>query len=1213
MQIKKRYFVVALALLLGLTTVTFANPQEEMDSKKTAKGISERVINDRKENNSYSEALEAVEVAEENPTVETVETARNEIRNADDATEEQVENLQQRVDVVEETIDVAALVKEVETLAEVKETRETAKEKYTNAEKEVNKLAEGEVKDNLQTRLAKVSRLLNDKEAPEIKGVNEKVPTKNSVTINVTDEYLTSVKVNDKEYTAKDFTTENDLLKLTAEASEEGKYTVVATDKLGNSVTKTFTIDKTAPGRVYSTVRVNKTEYEENKVKYYYVKNGDSFVFAMQFTEELAETPVVKIAGREVEMKLNQKVLEKENKVLYEGTFAIPANEKELKQGNLDIKLSNVKDLAGNEATSEIVLNQTKTSNSRTVIYDCKNPVIAGVNNNRVYTAPIKITEVDYIVHNVSPIASATIDGEEYILGTEYAKEGKHQFIAYDRAGNRVRVNFEIDTKAPVNSYVAILSKADNYKYAKNGDTIRFLVAFNEEVKLTENFTITFNNKTKALVRSGDKTKWEYIAEFKIPEKEENLKEGLLTFEVKGFEDIHGNASEEVLKVGSHYKYNEVTYDRTPPEVKVDYRNNGTLTDIVAKDATKLSFNITGPKNHNFDSGLTEKRFSINWLGGGTYKVTAKDSAGNTTTVEAKVLHIIDSIDDLKKAFEYGGQATLSEDVTITEPIVIPEGVELVIDLNDKELKADPANGEQFIINKGKLTIKNGDINNDNAAAGSLIENAKTGELVLEDIATLDKATAAGAIIANDGKLTITNSNLKLNEKKIGRNVIANRGELSISGTKITSQATNGYAITMYEGNLKIDDSNLEILSEGRGGIWIVGGNLTIDNAKINVAAGGTSYRTLYISDHEEGKDIDVTINGGEFTGYRDGIYVGHYDNFDIKLTINGGVYDINPGKNGNILNVDRATESPKNTFAVSIKGGTYKNVNRGKVDTYIADGYILNEENKVVKNAISVTTPVALQELFANPKSIDGKTIILENDLDMTGIEWKAANGVSFTLDGNGHTIKNLSYTTDGNIGIFVNHTAAKNLTFKNLTIDNANLKSTGTKDTLSAGFFVGTADTADSITIKNCAVKNSKLEAYDYAGGFIGYTAGWNKVNDGPVYSDILIEDSSFINNTIKAGGSVGGAIAHAGGNPDTTVTIKKFKAENNVLNGETGRNKTGIVIGTAHVGKTIIENVTQKNNTVLGVTNSDTIYGRFVPNSTGTLTIDGTKITN
>ena len=53
-------------------------------------------------------------------------------------------------------------------------------------------------------------------------------------------------------------------------ASLDAKYA----DKIISlySVTKTFTIDKTAPGRVYSTVRVNKTEYEENKVKYYYVK-----------------------------------------------------------------------------------------------------------------------------------------------------------------------------------------------------------------------------------------------------------------------------------------------------------------------------------------------------------------------------------------------------------------------------------------------------------------------------------------------------------------------------------------------------------------------------------------------------------------------------------------------------------------------------------------------------------------------------------------------------------------------------------------------------------------------------------------------------------------------------------------------------------------------------------------------------------------------------
>ena len=248
------------------------------------------------------------------------------------------------------------------------------------------------------------------------------------------------------------FTIEN----VTDELGNKGFYYQTNGKNVLETITKTVTTngkkvvyDRTAPARVYSTVRVDKTEYNENGTKYYYVKNGDSFEFAISFNEQLSETPVVTIAGREVVMNLNEKVLKNENKVLYEGTFEIAADEKELKQGTLEIKVANVKDIAGNEATAQTVLDQTKTSNGRTVVYDCKNPVIEGVNNKYFYTNPITIKAVDSKIHNVSPIASATIDGEAYELGTEYAKEGTHEFVAYDRAGNRVRVTFTIDLTAP--------------------------------------------------------------------------------------------------------------------------------------------------------------------------------------------------------------------------------------------------------------------------------------------------------------------------------------------------------------------------------------------------------------------------------------------------------------------------------------------------------------------------------------------------------------------------------------------------------------------------------------------------------------------------------------------------------------------------------------------------------------------------------------------
>ena len=63
MQGKKRYLVVALFLLIGLTTFSFAAPKEELKEKKTIKGTSEKIANDKKVNNSYTDALEAVEEA----------------------------------------------------------------------------------------------------------------------------------------------------------------------------------------------------------------------------------------------------------------------------------------------------------------------------------------------------------------------------------------------------------------------------------------------------------------------------------------------------------------------------------------------------------------------------------------------------------------------------------------------------------------------------------------------------------------------------------------------------------------------------------------------------------------------------------------------------------------------------------------------------------------------------------------------------------------------------------------------------------------------------------------------------------------------------------------------------------------------------------------------------------------------------------------------
>ena len=254
--------------------------------------------------------------------------------------------------------------------------------------------------------------------------------------------------------------------------------------------------------------------------------------------------------------------------------------------------------------------------------------------------------------------------------------------------------------------------------------------------------------------------------------------------------------------------------------------------------------------------------------------------------------------------------------------------------------------------------------------------------------------------------------------------------------------------------------------------------------------------------------------------------------------------------------------------------------------------------ENVTITEVTGVKTADDLVNAFANLKA--GETIYIVNDIDMTGKTIAPVTGnKGFTMIGNGRTIKNLNSTEKA---LFVDHSGSSSYTFDGVVLENCTVDTT-----LGYGaLFVGDGDTSDAITIKNCVVKNCTVKSAKYAAAFVGYTAGWNVINDGPVYSDVLISGCEVIGGSITGGGSAGVAVGHAGGNVDTTTTIENLEVDGVVINGEDAAH-TGIAVGTANIGKTVINNVTYNN--VTGNYNTTTvIYGRFVPGSTGTLTIDG-----
>lgn len=288
----------------------------------------------------------------------------------------------------------------------------------------------------------------------------------------------------------------------------EGKFTVKVTDKAGNITEETFTVDHTPASMVYSTVDFDGTgiDYvEENKQKIFYIKNDTSFVFRMQFSEELAENPILTINGtKKTELELVEKFVTNEGKYIYQGTVNVTAEDK-FEDGQLQLIVSNIKDLAGNETTDPLVTDQTVTSNSRTVVLDSKiDVVLFKINSNNANSSSLAkagdwIGIYLQVGEELKQDPTFMINGEvvttsylgefngvyAYQAGITVTKEmsGKIDFAIsniIDKANNNLTLSSEeceysvtIDNDAPIIDLSAIPSKfevgVDTYVYPQPG------------------------------------------------------------------------------------------------------------------------------------------------------------------------------------------------------------------------------------------------------------------------------------------------------------------------------------------------------------------------------------------------------------------------------------------------------------------------------------------------------------------------------------------------------------------------------------------------------------------------------------------------------------------------------------------------------------------------------------------------------------------------
>ena len=138
---------------------------------------------------------------------------------------------------------------------------------------------------------------------------------------------------------------------------------------------------------------------------------------------------------------------------------------------------------------------------------------------------------------------------------------------------------------------------------------------------------------------------------------------------------------------------------------------------------------------------------------------------------------------------------------------------------------------------------------------------------------------------------------------------------------------------------------------------------------------------------------------------------------------------------------------------------------------------------------------------------AVSGGTVVLQNNITLTG-EWTPiAERFTGTLDGNGKTISGLTITTgDSNVGLF---SSLYGGTVKNLTIDGANINTSAQ--------YVGGLCGSGWGTIENCKVSNSTVTGKDQVGGLVGYW--WI----GPI-SDCNLTDNTITATEERAGGILG-----------------------------------------------------------------------------------------
>lgn len=294
------------------------------------------------------------------------------------------------------------------------------------------------------------------------------------------------------------------------------------------------------------------------------------------------------------------------------------------------------------------------------------------------------------------------------------------------------------------------------------------------------------------------------------------------------------------------------------------------------------------------------------------------------------------------------GVITLTDDVTLTETWTVDK--EVTLDLNDHYIKISiSGNSDKSVIsitNTGKLTLKDGTIDNSTATLRYYIEEQVTDEASY-NISTKEKGTFYGGYITGGNGTQI---DFKGTPYWCGNGILINGGELIMKSGTIFGNIFGKRNVNMYKGGGVFIYNSGKFTMEGGNiirnfgyygsGIYVDSGTFSMKGGYIS-KNGYTSRRTcgsgggVCVNSGKfimTGGSIDANrassngagvniSNGGEFEmsggsiisnnttttdgGYGGGVYVFGDDNNGATFTMNGGVIQGNSSDRGGGVSVE--------------------------------------------------------------------------------------------------------------------------------------------------------------------------------------------------------------------------------------------------------------------------------------------------------------------